>query len=600
MRFNDSDYFWINDMDHVMLMHPIKPALEGKSLVDFKDKKGKTIFQEFVKICQSKGEGFVDYFWPKPGNDAPVAKLSYVKEFKPWGWIIGTGVYMESVEQNFKARALDQIGSMRYGPELKDYFWINDMVSTMLKQPVFPSLEGKDLSQLEDKNGKKIFQEFVKVCRESGSGFVEYVWPKPGADKSVALPKLSYVQRFEGWDWVVGTGVYVDDIDNIMAEKQKQTNAAIAGQIFRMIVVIVLLCGGIIGVTIFIVTRSITRPLASVGAILKDIASGEGDLTRRIEVASEDEIGEMAKWFNLFIEKLQGIIREIAANADTLATSSEGLLEFSTVISSESESMSTTANVAADSAEQMSGSLDTVAGSTSEASGNIEVVAAASQEMTSTISEIAQNMENARTRSDQAVQQAAGASDKITELGNAAKDIGRFTETITEISEQTNLLALNATIEAARAGDAGKGFAVVANEIKELARQTADATSEIKTQIDGIQASASGSTTEIKQITKVISDINEMVSSVSAAVEEQSVTTSEIANNVSQAANMIGDINDNVSQASSAGSSIAGDIAGVSTSATEMATSASQLKTSAEDLNNLADAIEGLVGKFKV
>lgn len=155
--------------------------------------------------------------------------------------------------------------------------------------------------------------------------------------------------------------------------------------------------------------------------------------------------------------------------------------------------------------------------------------------MTTTINEIAQNTEKANTITGEAVSEAKGASDNVDELGSAAQEISKVTETVTEISEQTNLLALNATIEAARAGDAGKGFAVVANEIKELARQTAEATQDIKRRIEGIQDSTSGTVTKIQQISKVINDVNDIVSTIASSVEEQSVTTKEIATNVAQA-----------------------------------------------------------------
>jgi len=176
----NKDYFWINDMHPTMIMHPFKPKLDGKDLSATKDPNGKKLFVEFVKVCGDKGEGFVDYYWPKYGADKPQPKLSFVKLFKPWNWVIGSGVYLEVAEARLKSESAQIIKALRYGPENKDYFWINDMHPTMVMHPFKPQLDGKDLSAVKDPNGKKLFMEFVKVCGDKGEGFVDYYWPGPG------------------------------------------------------------------------------------------------------------------------------------------------------------------------------------------------------------------------------------------------------------------------------------------------------------------------------------------------------------------------------------------------------------------------------------
>jgi methyl-accepting chemotaxis protein len=299
MRYNETDYLWINDMGPTMIMHPIKPALNGKDLSDFKDPDGKKLFVAFVDVCRQNGEGTVDYLWPKPGHDAPVAKLSYVKLFKPWNWVIGTGVYLEAAEQRFMEDAKQAIAQLRYGPKGQDYFWINDMGPTMVMHPIKPELNGKDLSGSKDPNGKKLFVEFVNACRDKGEGFVDYMWPLPGHDDPV--PKLSYVKLFEPWGWVVGTGIYLDDVDQAVKTKEAEIKAAISSQRNGLILIIVVLLA-LTAAGIAIISKRIIRPIVNTSAMLKDIAQGEGDLTRRLVVESNDEVGEMAKWFNVFIE----------------------------------------------------------------------------------------------------------------------------------------------------------------------------------------------------------------------------------------------------------------------------------------------------------
>jgi methyl-accepting chemotaxis protein len=350
----------------------------------------------------------------------------------------------------------------------------------------------------------------------------------------------------------------------------------------------------------FLISASITKPIENTVNVVKDIAEGEGDLTSRLEVRSNDEVGELAKWFNTFVDKLQAIIKDIAGNAEVLHNAASDLSNLSDHMSSGANNMSSKSNTVSASTEEMSSNMNSVASACEQTSTNVNMVATAAEEMTATINEIAQNTEKARTMSGEAVTKSGSASEKVDELGKAAQEIGKVTETITEISEQTNLLALNATIEAARAGEAGKGFAVVANEIKELAKQTAEATGEIKGRINGIQGSTAGTVTEIAGISKVINDVNEIVSTIATAIEEQSATTREIAGNVARASQGIQEVNENVAQSSSVAGEIANDISDVNQSAGEMTNSSSQINVSAEELNTLAVQLKEMVGRFKV
>lgn len=380
----------------------------------------------------------------------------------------------------------------------------------------------------------------------------------------------------------------------------KEIAKANAWQMIRMLVLVFLSCILVVlPITLFF-SNSMIRPISRVVTGLRDVAEGEGDLTARLEVKSMDEVGELAYWFNTFMEKLQGIIRNIAGNADTLNGSSSNLSTLSEQVSDGAEQMSSKVNTVASAGEEMSSNMESVASTMEEASTNISVVAASAEEVTSTINEIARNSEKARTTTNEAVSRAQNVSNKVDELGVSAREVDKVTEAITEISEQTNLLALNATIEAARAGEAGKGFAVVANEIKDLARQTAEATQEIKEQIDGIQNSTSGTISEIEQILKVINDIDEIVSTIAAAVEEQSVTTTEIAGNVAQVSQGIQEVSENVSQSSAVSSGIAKDIAEVNQTTSEISESSAKMKDNARELSELAHELKGMVSRFKV
>jgi methyl-accepting chemotaxis protein len=500
-------------------------------------------------------------------------------------------------EAQFMEDAKKEISALRYGSQSKDYFWINDMHPTMVMHPIKPALNGKDLSDYKDPDGKHLFNEFVKVCREKGEGFVDYMWPKPGHDKPV--PKLSYVKLFKPWNWIVGTGIYLDDIKAVEIQKTKEIKSAIARQRNELIGVIIILIALGTGVITYI-SRKITIPIKHTAEMLKDIAQGEGDLTKRLKVETKDEVGEMAEWFNRFIDAIQKIIKDVSQNANQVRDASGELSEISKQMTSGAKQTSEKAHVVAAAGEEMSSNMNSVAAATEEAATNLNMVAAAAEQMIATINEIAQNSEKANNITDDAVVQTQNASGKVDELGSAAIEIGKVVETITEISEQVNLLALNATIEAARAGEAGRGFAVVANEIKDLAKQTAEATLEIKEKIGAIQGSTDATVTEIGQILKVINDVNDIVSTIATAVEEQSVTTKEIAENVVQASQGIQGVNENVAQSSIVAGDIAKDIAEVNQASGEINNSSSQVNMSAEALARLSETLNEMVGKFKV
>lgn len=350
----------------------------------------------------------------------------------------------------------------------------------------------------------------------------------------------------------------------------------------------------------FLITLSITRPISQVLLRLKDIAHGEGDLTTRLAAEGRDELSDLANNFNIFVAKLQTMIGDISKNAGTLADASTELSAISSQMSAGTQQASGKSNAVAAAAEEMSTNFCAVASTMEQTTTNMSLVASATEEVTASVNEIAGNSSSAQSITNQAVSHAKKTMSKVDSLGKATQSISKVTEVITEISEQTNLLALNATIEAARAGEAGKGFAVVANEIKELARQTSEATLEIRKQIEGVQQSTGETVTDIEQISEVINNVDEIVISIAAAVEEQSVALKEIASNIAQASAGVTEVNQNVTQGAQATNDIARDISEVSQATNEMVNSSGQVNQSAEDLAGLAEQINRMVGGFRV
>ncbi len=160
-RYGDSGYFWINDTNAVIIIHPIKPDLNGKDMASYKDQAGKKIFSEFAAVAKKDSEGFVDYVWPKPGFEQPQPKVSFVKLFKPYNWVIGTGEYVSDVSSKIQEEALKTIAEMRYGKD--GYFWINNSFPKMVMHPIKPELIGEDLSENKDAKGKNISLKWWKL-----------------------------------------------------------------------------------------------------------------------------------------------------------------------------------------------------------------------------------------------------------------------------------------------------------------------------------------------------------------------------------------------------------------------------------------------------
>ncbi|MCP3924630.1 MAG: hypothetical protein GY714_18805 [Desulfobacterales bacterium] len=298
-------------------------------------------------------------------------------------------------------------------------------------------------------------------------------------------------------------------------------------------------------------------------------------------------------------KNLNCIIKKINTNSETLNLSSVQLADLSDVMSNGAGDMSSRSKNVAAASEQMSTSFISVAELMNQASDNISVIADSAMTMNNKINEFAHSTNLANEISQKAVEQTTQASNNVGSLDISANNIGQITQVIEDISEQTNLLALNATIEAARAGDAGKGFSVVANEIKDLAKQTSEATSKIKGQVSEIQTSTLDTVKEISNISDTVQNINTIMYEISVSADEQKKETEEIAKNVKSASTGIGEISVNVTQNSSAAEEIAKDISEINGSTEKMFENTVTINENATELSSLSNQLRDLVNDIE-
>ncbi len=449
----------------------------------------------------------------------------------------------EFSKEEAQARAKFALSKFRY--QGANYFWVTDKHPKMIMHPIKPHLDGKDLTGVKDPNGKQLFVAFVDATRKTGSGFVDYMWPKPGFEEPLA--KLAFVENFKEWGWVIGTGSYIDDIEALYWSNVKSL------LLVSLAIFVIVLAGSLL------LARSIVRPMKDMTSAMLKLSEGDVNLSISSD-DRQDEIGQMSRALKVFqenaVERIrladeqeeQKLVSRNERRAALMKMADQFDKEVRSIVTSVSNSAlnlkSMSQDVSAGTEENVN-SAAAIATAMDTTSQNVETVARASQEMSASITEISGQMVQSNEVSQVAVSEVKKANEVIEGLSESSQAIGSIVQLIQEIAEQTNLLALNATIEAARAGDAGKGFAVVASEVKELATQTGKATEDISGQVDQIQGSISKAVVAIDHVNNTIEKLNSISNSIAAAVEEQGYASGEISSNIVETSNLTKTVNQN-------------------------------------------------------
>ncbi|MBP5078335.1 cache domain-containing protein [Pseudomonas chlororaphis] len=443
-----------------------------------------------------------------------------------------------------RAQVVKLLSNITYGKD--GYFFGYDSETVRLFKGNSPDGVGKSFKDNRDPNGVYVNRELVKVGKD-GTHYVQYSSTQPGSD--VLVPKLGYTEYLPKWDLILGSSVNLDGIDAQVAEVEASVNQRMQGMVLSIIgiAVVVLLVIAAIGM---LVANTILRPLNLMKLNLDDIAAGEGDLTRRLAITSQDELGDLAGSFNRFVDKIHGLVRQITEMTGQLT----GLVT----------QVSEQAQRSEQAMERQRHETDQVATAINEMSSAAQEVARSAQGAAVAAQQTDEEGQAAKRVVDGSIQQIHALVSDIrssgTSLDSLQKDVASIVsvlDVIRSIAEQTNLLALNAAIEAARAGEAGRGFAVVADEVRALASRTQQSTQEIQGMIDRLQqgtrtaveamrrSSDAGDGTShqaneagasLDAMAQLIGTINSMNAQIASAAEEQTAVAEEINRSVHQIA----------------------------------------------------------------